>query len=65
MKILKDKIFILWMVNTSLCLLIGFYLDMGLAILIAILMIPTFIHDILFKICKFCETKQENPTHKG
>jgi len=59
-----DKIFFWWTITTLLCLLIGLFFNMSLAILFAVLMIPMFIHDIILKFCRNYETKQEKPTLK-
>jgi len=59
-----DKIFFWWMILASGTLLLESIGKGDLAILVAVLMVPIFIHDILIKFCKFCETKQENLTHK-
>jgi len=55
----SKKIFFYWIIETSMCFLIGLYFNMGLAILIAILTIPLFIHDILLLFCKNCENKHK------
>ena len=47
-----DIIFFWWMIWTSMMMSIGLYIDMGLAILLSIIMVPIFIHDILLKFYK-------------
>jgi len=59
---LKDIFFIEWMITVFFVFFVQVYVGNNLGILIAVLMIPMFIHDILLIIIDYKEVKHNGTT---